>query len=77
MQDTWWSPWQPGEHCRYWPGRIPLLVSLPHDGSEIPADLAASMTPAALRSPDSDWQVSQLYNFARELGAHLLRPPAG
>ena len=74
MQDTWWSPWQPGEHCRYWPGRIPLLVSLPHDVSEIPADLAASMTPAALRSPDSDWQVSQLYDFARELGAHLLRP---
>ncbi len=74
MQDSWWSPWQPGEHCRYWPGRIPLLVSLPHDGSEIPADLAVSMTPAARRSPDTDWQVAHLYEFARAMGAHLLRP---
>ncbi len=74
MHDTWWSPWNADEHCRYWPGSIPLLVSLPHDGSEIPADIAAAMHPAAQRSPDSDWQVSRLYDFARELGAHVLRP---
>jgi N-formylglutamate deformylase len=74
MHDTWWSPWNADEHCRYWPGSIPLLVSLPHDGSEIPADIAAAMHPAARSSPDSDWQVSHLYDFARELGAHVLRP---
>ena len=74
MHDTWWSPWNADEHCRYWPGSIPLLISLPHDGSEIPVEIAAAMEPAAQRSPDSDWQVSRLYDFARELGAHVLRP---
>jgi N-formylglutamate deformylase len=50
------------------------MVSLPHDGSEIPAEIAAHMHPAARRSPDTDWQVSHLYDVARELGAHVLRP---
>lgn len=74
MNDNWWSPWQPEEHFRYWPGSIPLLISLPHDGHEIPAAIAAGMTPAARTSPDTDWQVAHLYDFARALGAHLLRP---
>jgi N-formylglutamate deformylase len=74
MNDLWWAPWNADEHCRYRPGSIPLLISLPHDGSEIPADIGVTMHPAAQRSPDSDWQVSRLYDFARELGAHVLRP---
>ena len=32
-------------------GSVPLLVSLPHDGVEIPADIAATMSPGALRVP--------------------------
>lgn len=55
-------------------GTLPLLVSLPHDGSAIPADLALRMTPAARRAPDTDWYVSRLYAFARELGASVLVP---
>ena len=55
-------------------GTAPLLVSLPHDGSEIPPDLAARMTAGACRAPDTDWHVSRLYAFARELGASLLAP---
>lgn len=55
-------------------GRAPLLVSLPHDGSHIPDALAARMTPAARTAPDTDWFVSRLYAFARELGASILRP---
>ncbi len=55
-------------------GALPLLVSLPHDGSAIPDDLAARMTPAASRAPDTDWHVSRLYAFARELGASVLVP---
>lgn len=74
MDDSWWAPWQAGEHVRLWPGTIPLLVSLPHDGSEIPDDIGARMTPGARRSPDSDWHVSRLYEFARAIGAHLIRP---
>lgn len=55
-------------------GTAPLLISLPHDGSEIPAMLAARMTPEAQRAPDTDWHVSRLYAFARELGASILVP---
>jgi N-formylglutamate deformylase len=56
-------------------GRVPLLVSLPHDGSEIPDALAARMTAEARAAPDTDWHVSRLYAFARDqLGASLLVP---
>lgn len=56
-------------------GRAPLLVSLPHDGSKIPPPLAARMTVHARRAPDTDWHVSRLYAFARDvLGASLLVP---
>jgi N-formylglutamate deformylase len=58
-------------------GIAPLLISLPLDGSHIPADIAARMQPAARRSPDTDWHVGKLYApLARELGASLLRPQA-
>jgi len=55
-------------------GTAPLLVSLPHDGSAIPLELGARMTPEARRAPDTDWHVSRLYAFARELGASVLVP---
>jgi N-formylglutamate deformylase len=55
-------------------GTEPLLLSLPHDGSEIPPNIAARMTEAARRAPDTDWHVSRLYDFARELGASVLVP---
>ena len=55
-------------------GSAPLLISCPHDGSEIPADLLARLTPDARRAPDTDWHVARLYDFARELGASLLQP---
>lgn len=55
-------------------GTEPLLLSLPHDGSEIPPNLAARMTEAARRAPDTDWHVSRLYAFARGLGASVLVP---
>ena len=55
-------------------GTAPLLVSLPHDGSAIPPALAARMTPEARRAPDTDWHVSRLYAFARDLGASVLVP---
>ena len=55
-------------------GSVPLLVSLPHDGSVIPDAMAARMTEAARVAPDTDWHVARLYAFARELGASVLVP---
>ncbi len=55
-------------------GTAPLFVSLPHDGTALPADIAARLTPAARRVPDTDWHVSRLYAFARELGASMIVP---
>lgn len=55
-------------------GTAPLFVSLPHDGSHIPEELAARMVPSARRAPDTDWHVSVLYDFARGLGASVIVP---
>lgn len=55
-------------------GTMPLLISLPHEGSRIPDELAARMTPGARSAPDTDWHVGRLYAFARELGASVLVP---
>lgn len=55
-------------------GTAPLLVSLPHNGTALPDDIAARLTPEARRVPDTDWHVAELYAFARELGASILVP---
>lgn len=55
-------------------GTAPLLVSLPHDGTEVPDDIAARLTPEARRVPDTDWHLSRLYAFAKELGASMIVP---
>ena len=53
-------------------GTIPLLVSMPHVGTGIPEDIAATMTPAAGERADTDWHLVQLYGFLQELGASTL-----
>lgn len=55
-------------------GNTPLLISLPHDGSEIPESLAANMAAPARAAPDTDWHVSRLYDFALAMGASLIVP---
>src|SRR5258708_801915 len=60
------------EPFRFAAGTTPLLVSCPHVGTHIPADLAGTMTPAALEIPDTDWHVDRLYDFVRALGAGML-----
>ena len=58
-------------------GSVPLLISLPHDGSFIPDDIAVRMQPYARLSPDTDWHVGRLYEpLARQLGASVLKPKA-
>ena len=53
-------------------GTLPLLVSMPHVGTDIPDAIAARMTPAALVRADTDWHLKRLYEFAASLGASTL-----
>ena len=53
-------------------GSIPLLVSMPHVGTDIPANIAARMSPCALARADTDWHLRELYGFLDEMGASTL-----
>ena len=57
---------------RFQAGSIPLLVSMPHVGTDIPDDIAAAMTPAATEKADTDWHLVKLYGFLGALGASTL-----
>lgn len=53
-------------------GDLPLLISVPHDGRNLPQEQRERMTDAGLELPDTDWHVAELYDFAREFGASML-----
>ncbi len=53
-------------------GTTPLLVSIPHDGRVVPADIELRMTPAGKALADTDWHVAQLYSFAAGIGASVI-----
>jgi len=55
-------------------GAAPLIVSVPHDGTAVPDDIAARLTDSARRVPDTDWHIARLYAFARDLGASMIVP---
>ncbi|MFZ7095609.1 N-formylglutamate deformylase [Luteimonas dalianensis] len=55
-------------------GTVPLLVSVPHDGTAVPDDIAARFTDAARAVPDTDWHIARLYDFARDMGASMIVP---
>lgn len=53
--------------------RLPILLSCPHSGTELPKDIAAEMDKeAASTLPDTDWFVDELYGFAPELGITMI-----
>jgi N-formylglutamate deformylase len=61
-------------------GTLPLLVSVPHCGTAIPADLQHRYTERALVAEDTDWHLERLYAFVHAAagggghGASLLVP---
>ncbi|MCG5241269.1 N-formylglutamate deformylase [Azospirillum doebereinerae] len=53
-------------------GDGPLVISMPHCGTELSPGLAERLTPEALTLSDTDWHIPRLYDFAGKLGATLL-----
>ena len=47
----------------------PLIVSFPHTGTDIPADIEARCVSPWLARKDADWWIDKLYDFVRALGA--------
>jgi formiminoglutamase len=55
------------------PGTAPLIVSIPHAGTEIPEIYQTSLQSLWLARKDADWWMPQLYGFAEALGATIIR----
>jgi N-formylglutamate deformylase len=53
-------------------GTAPLLISIPHLGTQIPDALRAHYADVALSVADTDWHLDRLYAFAKQLGATIL-----
>jgi N-formylglutamate deformylase len=64
------------EHDTYTlhPGTTPLLLSLPHVGTHIPAALQPRLMPRAAELEDTDWHLEAVYDFAHEIGASVIVP---
>lgn len=54
-------------------GNAPLIVSMPHTGTEIPPEVEARLISPWLARKDADWWVDRLYDFAAALGATTIR----
>jgi N-formylglutamate deformylase len=55
------------------PGSAPLVMCMPHTGTEIPAELAGRYASLWRARRDTDWWIDRLYGFAAALGATLVR----
>lgn len=53
-------------------GDAPLVVSIPHAGTEIPATMEQRFVSPFLARVDTDWHVDELYDFAVTLGATVV-----
>jgi formiminoglutamase len=54
-------------------GDAPLIVSLPHTGTDIPAQIEPCLRSPWLARKDTDWWVHRLYDMASGLGATTVR----
>jgi len=52
---------------------VPILLSVPHCGTEFPDELKSLYNPSLIAAPDdTDWFVHQLYDFAPALGITII-----
>ena len=54
-------------------GTSPLIISMPHSGLELPADLSERMTSVARSLKDTDWHIPRLYDFVKELDVTVVK----
>jgi N-formylglutamate deformylase len=54
-------------------GSAPLLLCMPHTGTDIPQEIEAGFVSAWLARKDTDWWIDRLYAFAEGLGASVVR----
>ena len=54
-------------------GDAPLVVALPHTGTDLLPEMTGSLVSPWLARKDADWFVDRLYDFASGLGATLVR----
>ena len=54
-------------------GSAPLVVSMPHTGTELPVALEPRLRSPWLARKDTDWWIERLYDFAPGLGATVVR----
>ena len=54
-------------------GEAPLVISLPHTGTDIPAPMQPALRSLWLARKDADWWIDTLYDFAGELDATVIR----
>ena len=54
-------------------GDAPLIVSIPHAGTEIPPDIESGLVSPWLARKDADWWVDKLYDFVPALDATIVR----
>ncbi len=57
---------------QFTPGASALLISMPHSGTHLPADLARRISAAGRDVADTDWYIPELYAFAGELRASVI-----
>lgn len=57
---------------RFTPGRKAVIVNVPHAGTVIPDDIAATLTAAGRAMPDTDWHVDRLYVAALQMGCAMM-----
>lgn len=55
-------------------GTTPLVLSLPHVGTEIPNELKPRYRERALAVEDTDWHLEKIYDFAATFGASIIVP---
>lgn len=53
--------------------KAPLIISLPHTGTDIPACIEDCLVSPWLARKDADWWIDRLYDFASDLGATVVK----